>query len=156
MSIKSVCNTEVVTIDKNSVLREVASLMQKYHVGSVIVTEGFNGKRVPAGIITDRDIALCVGSSPKPEGLPVESVMQSQPLTIKTSDGIYETIAKMKEHGIKRLPVVSENGSLFGIICADDLLGLMGEEINNLAKISETQVKKEQGIRMPTERQVNL
>ena len=31
--------------------------------------------------------------------------MYSHPITVKTSDGIYETIVRMREYGIKRLPV---------------------------------------------------
>ena len=49
MSIKSVCRTNVTIIEKDSTLRDVANLMQRDHVGCVIVTEGFNGKKVPCG-----------------------------------------------------------------------------------------------------------
>lgn len=156
MSIKSICKTDVVSIEKNSSLKEAAVLMQKKHVGSLIVTEGFNGKKIPCGIITDRDITLTVGSSQNPQDLHVEQIMQNQPITVKTSEGIFETIVRMREHGIKRLPVVTEDGSLYGVISADDILTLMSEEINNLAKITETQVKIEQGIRKPTARQIQL
>lgn len=128
--------------------------MSKHHVGSVIVIEGFNGKRIPAGIITDRDIALTVGATQKPTELRVDQVMQALPVTVRESEGIYETIIKMSEHGVRRLPVVNEEGALYGIICADDLLSLMGEEINNLAKINGTQIKNEQGIKLPAEKHI--
>lgn len=156
MSLLSVCQTEVVTMDRKSSLKSVAELMQKKHVGSVVVTDGFNGQRIPVGIITDRDIALAIGSSPRPQDIIVEVIMQSHPITVKTSDGIFETIVKMRENGIKRLPVVMDDGSLFGIITADDLLVLMGQEINNLAQIPETQVNHERGIRKPTAKQLSI
>lgn len=156
MSIKSVCKTEVATIDKSATLKAVSEMMQKHHVGSLIVTEGFNGKKIPTGIITDRDIALALGSTPKPQDIRVEQIMQSQPISVKANEGIFETIVKMRKHGIKRLPVVTEDGSLYGVISADDLLTLMGEEINNLAKIPETQVSHEQGIRKPAEKTVHI
>jgi CBS domain-containing protein len=50
----------------------------------------------------------------------------------------------MRENGINRMPVVNDDGSLFGIVCADDLLSFMSDEISNLAKITVTQIKKEQ------------
>lgn len=53
MAIDSICKTDVVTVPKNSTLKDVSTLMQKYHVGSVIVVESFDGKKFPAGIITD-------------------------------------------------------------------------------------------------------
>lgn len=156
MSIKSLCKTEVVTIKKKSSLKEASELMHKQHVGSLVVVEAFNGKRIPCGIITDRDIALTVGSASKPQELGVDQIMQSQPITAHMTDGLYETITKMRTYGVKRLPVVDDFGSLFGLISTDDILSLMGEEINNLAKVTETQVKVEQGIRIPTEKRVQL
>lgn len=156
MSLISICKTEVVTIDRKSTLKSVSELMQKKHVGSVIVTEGYNGQRIPVGIITDRDIALSLGSAAKPQDIVVEVIMQTHPITAKSSDGIYETIVKMRENGIKRLPVVMDDGSLFGVITADDLLVLMGEEINNLARIPETQITHEQGLRKPAPKSVQF
>lgn len=152
MSIKSICKTNVTTVERGATLSAVSQLMQQRHVGSIVVTEKFNGKSAPCGIITDRDVALVLGSSPKPHELKVENIMQSQPITSKVNDGIFEVIVKMREYSIKRLPVVNEDGSLFGIVSADDLLNLMGEEINNLAKITESQVRIEKGIRMPVEK----
>ena len=154
MPIKSICNTKVVTIQKSSTLQDVSSLMQKYHVGSVIVTESFNGKKIPAGIITDRDIALTLGSSQKPRELKVEQVMQGLPITVNENEGIYDAISKMRKYGVKRLPVIYADGSLCGVISSDDLLSLVSEEINNLTKIHEIQVKNEQGVKIPAVKHV--
>lgn len=154
MPIKSVCKTEVITASKEASLKDISQLMQKHHVGCVVVTDINNGMRIPAGIITDRDVALCIDASLKPQELRVENIMRSKPFTVKSDEGIFETIVKMREHGVKRLPVVSEDGSLFGIVCADDLLNLMAEEISNLANITDKQVKKERGFRMQFERVV--
>lgn len=156
MSIKSICKTKIVTVGKNSTLKDVSAVMQKHHVGSVIVTEGMDGKRIPAGIITDRDIALAVGASLKPQDIRVDQIMQTHPITINADDGIFETALRMREMGVKRLPVVNADGSLYGLISSDDLLSLMGEEINNIAKIQETQIKNEQGIKVPKESHIEL
>ena len=152
MSINSVCNKKVVTIQKHSTLEEAANLMHKNHVGCLVVVEAFNGGLIPAGIITDRDIALSIGSIQKAKEIRVEQIMQTHPVTVKESEGIYETIVKMRTHGIKRVPVVHLDGSLFGIVSADDLLHFMGEEISNISNINEIQLKKEQGINISTEK----
>jgi len=39
-------------------VKAVAQLMREYHVGSIVVADEPNGKRVLAGIVTDRDIAV--------------------------------------------------------------------------------------------------
>lgn len=156
MWLKSICKTNVVVAEKNSSLKLISELMLKHHVGSVVVVEGFNGKRIPCGIITDRDIALALGSAFKPQEIGVEQIMRSHPITIKSSEGLFEAAVKMREYGVKRLPVVTDDGALFGIICADDILTLMSQEINNLSQITETQIKIENGIRMPVEKHLQI
>ncbi len=145
MSIQSLCKTNVATADANTPLRGITDLMQKRHVGSVVITETSNGKISPTGIVTDRDIALSLGSVKDIQNLAVKKIMLGNPLTANKLDGIYEVIFKMREHGVKRLPVVNDDGSLYGIISTDDLFELMAEEISNLAKINGSQVKKERG-----------
>jgi CBS domain-containing protein len=156
VSIKSICKIDVVTVEKGATLSAVSQLMHKKHVGSVIVTEAFNGKMLPCGIITDRDIALVLGSAPKPQEVRVENIMQSQPITAEVGDGILEVVVKMKDNGIKRLPVVDSDGSLFGIVCADDLTCLLAEELSSLAKISLSQIRREKGLKMPVEKHVQI
>lgn len=153
MPIKSVCNTKVVTIKKSASLEEVAHLMQKHHVGSVVVVEPFDGMMTPSGMITDRDIALTIGLM-NPKSTRVEQIMQSQPITVSESDGIFETIVKMNQYGIRRMPVVYEDGSLCGVVSADDLFSLIGDEISKLSKITEIQQKNEKGIKLPVEKHV--
>ena len=123
--------------------------MQDKHVGSLIVVDALDGKMVPVGIITDRDMALCLGSTRSPQDLKIEEVMQSKPLLAKVSDGIFETVVRMRESGVRRLPVVQADGTLAGLICADDLLTLLSDEIKSLAQISEKQIRKEQGATLP-------
>lgn len=156
MSIKTMCNTNVVTIQKMATLREASKLMQKHHVGSLIVIEAFNGGVIPSGIITDRDMALSLSSIDRPGDIRVEQIMQANPVTVKESEGIYDVIIKMYNYGIKRLPVVHEDGSLFGIVTADDILSLMGEEISSLSQINETQLTHEKGIIRPAERHIEM
>ncbi len=156
MSIKAICNSNVVTMERGTTLKEASDLMQRKHVGSIVVTEVEGGKKIPCGIITDRDIALAVGSSIRPQDLRVEQIMRNRPVTAKGSDGIYDTIMRMRDNGVKRLPVVNADGSLCGVICADDLLSMMGDEINSLAKITEVQIKKERGLRAPVEMRIEM
>ena len=156
MAIKSICKTNVTTIKKGATLKEASYLMQKNHVGSLVVTDSFNGQKIPIGIITDRDIALSLGSSTKSQKLIVENLMLNQIIAVKTSTGIFETVKLMQENGVKRLPVIDEDGVLFGIVSSDDLLNLFGEEISRLSKITKAQVKKEQGVRVPSEKHIQL
>jgi CBS domain-containing protein len=154
MSIKNLCKTKVVTIEKNTTLKDASQLMRQKQVGCVVVTEGFTGKETPVGIITDRDIALALGASVQTENLFVSHLMLYHPITVRVQDGIFETIVKMRENGVSRLPVINDDGTLYGLVTSHDILSLLAEEMRSLAKISEIQIKKEQGQRTPAERHV--
>ncbi|MCB0407108.1 MAG: CBS domain-containing protein [Bdellovibrionales bacterium] len=154
MSLEKICVKDVVTAPKSAKVGVVVDLMKKHHVGSVVILEGLGKKSVPLGIITDRDIALTVGVEQNPSHLKVETVMQSQPVTAKVTDGVFETLKKMREFGVKRIPLVDKSGDLCGILAAEDLLNLLSQEMNELSKIGEVQLSNERGVRLPTEKQL--
>ena len=41
----------------------------------------------------------------------------------------------MRAHGVRRMPVVDEQGMLIGIIAVDDLIDLFAEELSKLPKL---------------------
>ena len=95
-----------------------------------------------------------MGVEQNPSHLKVETVMQSQPVTAKVTDGVFETLKKMREFGVKRIPLVDKSGDLCGILAAEDLLNLLSQEMNELSKIGEVQLSNERGVRLPTEKQL--
>lgn len=135
MPIDDLARSEVVTADAEQSIADVASTMDEESVGSVVVTDGES----PIGIVTDRDLTLRVlGEQADPSGLTVGDVMTEDPYTIERSAGFYDATSLMSEHGIRRLPVV-ENGSLVGIITADDLTELLADEEQQLAEVIRAQ-----------------
>lgn len=58
MNIGSICTRDVVTVDQDMSLQEVAQNMRDKHVGSVVVIgNSLQGTSV-LGVVTDRDLAL--------------------------------------------------------------------------------------------------
>ena len=57
MQIRDVMTESVVTAPEAATVREVAELMRERNVGSVVLVDGAGG---PAGVITDRDLAVSV------------------------------------------------------------------------------------------------
>ncbi len=144
MPISEVCNREVVIVQSSETLQEAAKLMRQHHVGDVVVVEERGGARMPLGIITDRDLVIEV-MAPKlnPSAIKAGEVISSELVTIREDAGLFEAIGYMRSKGVRRLPVVSGNGGLVGILTLDDLLELLSEELSELVKLVKYEQKKE-------------
>ena len=146
-----VCNREVVVIEKNGSISETVEFMRKYPVGDVMVVEERFGQRVPIGILTDRDIVIeLLAEDVDIGGINVSDVMRYEIEIAREGDDLIETIkrmkcARMKCAGVRRMPVVSEQGGLIGILTLDDLMELLSEMRSDfvaLIRKKPTQEKK--------------
>ncbi len=136
MPISDICNTQVVRVDRNTPVSEVAYLMREHHVGSVVVTEQVKGKQIPTGIITDRDLVLeIMATEAEPKNLSAGDIVLHSVIVADENDGVWETLHRMRSHGVRRMPVVDREGALTGIVSADDMIQLIAEEIKELAKM---------------------
>jgi CBS domain-containing protein len=117
---------EVVTIDINdnpSVL-DVAKLMAKHRIGSVVVVEGSNNNNNnnPIGIITERDIIKKVTAQNKSaDQVSVKHIMSSPLVTVKSIDSIDTAAERITENRVKRLVVLEQDGSMVGILSVSDI-----------------------------------
>ena len=144
MRVGEVCNREVVVINTDESVKVAAELMRKYHVGNVVVVEEREGKRVPVGIVTDRDLVLEVlipGLAP--EDLAVRDVASAPLATVESGDSLFAAMELMETKAVRRLPVVEADGSLSGILTVDDLSELLTGLQGQLAGVVNRQRKKE-------------
>lgn len=133
MPIGECCVIDVVCCEANALIPEVAALMRQHHVGDVIVIENQNGKRVPVGIVTDRDIVIeTVAQQVDVNAFTAGDLMSAPIATVKESDGIIETLRVMRNEKVRRVVVLTEIGSLFGMVTVDDLIHLMAIELSML------------------------
>ncbi len=144
MEISTLCTVDTVCCSRHESVQSAAMLMRKYHVGDIVVVDEPDGERIPVGIITDRDIVVSViALGLDPLGLEVGDVMSDDLLTAGEHDDPYATIERMRLRGIRRVPVVNDDGSLAGIVSADDLLVFLAEEMEELSRISPYQQQQE-------------
>lgn len=114
---------------------EVLRLMEAQNVGSVVLVVDDK----PAGIVTDRDLALRVlGRGRDPAATLVAEVMTRPVVTAPDWLEPLEAAAKMRDHGIRRLPVVRSEGQLQGIVTLDDLLYHLGRTGGTLSEALST------------------
>ena len=122
LRVGDIMTKKVVVVPFGESIIEVAKLMKKHDIGSIIVVE--NDEKMHAkGIITERDIVhkLLVRGKDM-ASVKVEDAM-SKPLRVVTTDASLEHAAKaMKENNIKRLGVLNDKHEFVGIISEGDIM----------------------------------
>jgi CBS domain-containing protein len=128
--IGEICSKPVVTTTPTASVRDAARLMRQKKVGAIVIV---NGNR-PAGILTDRDIAVSVVADGRdPASVQVSDVMHRDVTVIPAESGIADATRMFAAKGVRRLPVVDRQGKVMGILALDDLLMLLGNEMGQVA-----------------------
>lgn len=145
MSAGEYCNRDVVMISKDAAIRDAVDLLRNYHVGDVVVVERVAGKNHPIGILTDRDIVVeILAKDVDVTSVTIGDVMSLKLVTVTEQTSLLDTLESMRQHGIRRLPVVDSAGVLVGIITLDDLLELFVEQISKVAALMKNEQRREQ------------
>jgi CBS domain-containing protein len=144
MQIGDACSDAVVVAKRDSPVRECAQLMRRYHVGAVVVVDVHNGVQIPVGIVTDRDIVVgLVAMDLDAAELTAGDIMTEGLATVLETSDIFDVIRKMRQDGVRRMPVVSPEGNLTRIVSLDDLLPFVAQELAELAKLPVAARKRE-------------
>lgn len=148
MKIGQICSPMVVVAHPDMTVADAARVMRKEHVGSVVVVEkGAEGKSV-VGILTDRDIVLSVVAPDlDARTMLVGDVMQRELVSVTEDDTVADALYRMRQHGVRRMPVVSERGILHGIVTADDVLAIIADELNDLVSTVHREQRHESATR---------
>lgn len=142
------CNREVVITDKDTTIAEAATLMRRFRVGDLVVTENERMMNMPIGIVTDRDLVLEVLAEDVPlDAVTLKDVMNPEPVTVDQDESLLDTLAVMRDRGVRRLLVVNKEGGLEGIFCADDAIELLAEALGDLADLVGREKRNEQRAR---------
>lgn len=75
------------------------------------------------GIVTDRDIAVALGTRNLPASeVPVSEAMSKEVFTCHPNDDVQTALTTLRTNRVRRLPVVSEDGILKGILSINDVV----------------------------------
>ncbi len=114
----SQCMTrDVRVISPDQTLREAAHIMAEIDAGSLPVREG---DRL-VGVITDRDITIRAVAQGKGPDTPVRQVMSTEVKYSFEDEDVEDVTRNMGEIQVRRLPVVSREKRLVGIVSLGDL-----------------------------------
>jgi CBS domain-containing protein len=137
MSISRFCHHDVVCATRDTTVSEAASLMRRHHIGDVIVVEQRGDRRLPVGIVTDRDIVVeVIAAGVDPRTLKLGDLRLGPLVTVSEEASYAQTVSKMSVEGVRRMPVVKTDGTLVGIITLDDMLWQLAGPLAALAGLS--------------------
>lgn len=152
MKVSDVMTTDVATIGPEASLKEAAMVMVNGGISGLPVVDD---QRHVIGMITEADfvsaeadrswgrqrrrlLANVFGESNSPIASAVRDVMSANVETIDRESSVTEAARRMTDLGVKRLPVVTPDGSLEGIISRADVMAAfarpddeLGDEIRS-------------------------
>ena len=118
MTVREIMTRDPRVVGTDESIRHVAQILSDEEIGAVIVRDQQNLQ----GLITDRDIATQVAA----KGMDVDVtragdlLFSGEVITIGADEPIETAIESMKQHAVRRLPVV-DGPDLVGIVSQGDI-----------------------------------
>ena len=138
MKIRELMTKNVRALKAEHTLQEAAQLMSDLDVGIIPIAE--QGGKLQ-GVITDRDIVVrAVAKGMDINSTRISDCMTGKVVTVTEDQTAKDAARIMADNQIRRLPVISENNALVGIIAIGDLavVGIHENEAGlALSEISE-------------------
>jgi CBS domain-containing protein len=123
MKLKDIMSTEVEIVRPDVSIREAAEKMASLDVGALPVCDD----RRLIGMITDRDITVrAVAAGRDPKSTLVRDCLSSEPVYGFEDQELEDAQALMEQKQIRRLPVLSREKALVGIVALADLAKKVG------------------------------
>ena len=116
--VTEIMSTMVETVPGGTNLVEATQRMARADIGDVLVVDSSGALR---GIITDRDIAIrVVAEGQDPQDVRVADGMSSA-VSVRSNATVEEAMQVMRQHDIRRVPVVDTSAKPIGVISLGDL-----------------------------------
>lgn len=120
MKVKEIMTGSPSVCDLNESLAEAAKTMWDADCGVLPVLK--DGKEV-VGVITDRDICMAMAMRHcSPAGVSVEEVISGEVYSVAPQDEVQKALELMQQKQVLRLPVISPEGELEGMLSMNDVV----------------------------------
>ena len=120
MKVKEVMTPDAKAIWLTESLAEAAKTMWENDCGVLPIIK--DGRKV-IGMITDRDICMATAMRDRnPSSISVEEVMNATVYAAEPEEDVEQALLTMREHQIRRLPVLNLEGELQGIVSMNDIV----------------------------------
>jgi len=112
--------TEVYTVEADRPIAEAARIMADKDIGALPVIE----KGALVGMVTDRDIAIRAVAAGMSEGGIVRDIMTGAIQCCHPAEDLSQALDEMSAQKIRRMPVLSSDGALVGIVTLGDIVSV--------------------------------
>lgn len=130
-----------ITVKPTTLLLDAREILFKHKIRRLIVLDE---KEKPVGIITEKDVAKAVYSL---AGKPIKSVkvgefMSKNLVTVKKNSTVYDCAKLMKNRKISSVIVLSDKGTLEGLVTKTDLVSVFLTQAAAPLKVSDIMTRK--------------
>ncbi|WP_338895368.1 CBS domain-containing protein [Streptomyces sp. TG1A-60] len=116
--VSDVMTSAPVTVEPQTSVTAVARMMRDEGIGAVLVTEGERLR----GLVSDRDLVVrAVAEGGDPNRTTVANACSDDLVTVTPEDDVGRAVEVMREHAVRRVPVVDEGQHAVGIVSIGDL-----------------------------------
>ncbi|MEV6993659.1 CBS domain-containing protein [Streptomyces sp. NPDC093228] len=115
--VRDIMSSAPVTVEPQASVVAVAQMMRDENVGAVLVTEEDHLR----GLVSDRDLVVrALAQGTDPQQTTVANACSDDLVTVSPDEDVDRAIELMREHSVRRLPVV-EGDQPIGIISLGDM-----------------------------------
>ena len=136
MKLKELCTPDVASCTAEITALHAARLMRDHHVGDLVILDENSDDGTPIGIVTDRGIVVEVlARDLDPTKVTVRDIMRVPLVIARASEEVEQALERMRAHGVRRVPMLDDEGRLAGIVSLDDLLRRLATDAAALAEV---------------------
>jgi CBS domain-containing protein len=120
MKVKNIMTHPPCTCSLNTTACDAGALMQEHRCGVLPV---LSLRGVLVGMVTDRDLCLATAARRRSAThVAVHEAMTTKLVTCRPDDDVKDALQMMGASGVRRLPVVDQDGHLEGLLSIDDVV----------------------------------
>jgi CBS domain-containing protein len=117
-----------VVASPSTCLRDVAAIMERYDIGSVLIKSGTQ----LLGIVTEEDfVRRAILEGHDFAKTPVHRIMTKDLVTVSPGMDVFDALLLMKDAGVRHLPVIDES-NLVGFVTLNDILKVQPHLFENI------------------------
>jgi len=129
--VRDVMTPGPIGVDYDQTIGDAARTMREWGVGAVLVVDG----QSLHGLVTDRDLVVRAVAESRGPYEPVGPLSSSELIGINADDDASLAARLMREHAVRRLPVI-DNGQVAGMVSLGDV-ALEADPASALAQVSQ-------------------